>query len=117
MENKILLLYFSDDCLEEDINEYSDLNSSADVTIGTLSQPQSAINSNYSTSHFPKRGVDSEQGLRGRRNRVFEHLHSSPRVSEQCLPLLMPSEQEGIFPNSNNDSEASKVQVYNAFFK
>ncbi|KAF5287897.1 hypothetical protein FQA39_LY04071 [Lamprigera yunnana] len=103
--NQVTSAYSSDECPEEDANEYSELNSSADATIGTVPQPQLVVTSNYPIS---TKRPDLNQSFDGSRLRRFG-LQSTSRLSEPSIPTVStvtPTlDQEQPLPSYNTNGD------------
>ncbi|KAK4886975.1 hypothetical protein RN001_003246 [Aquatica leii] len=109
--NQVTSAYSSDECAEEDANEYSELNSSADLTIGAVPPPQPVLTTNYTS--FVKR-PDSNQSFDGTRPREFLR-QSTSRLSERCIPTVStvtPTvDQDQSLPTYSGESDLSKAQL------
>ncbi|KAF5271184.1 hypothetical protein FQR65_LT05328 [Abscondita terminalis] len=100
--------YSSDECAEEDPNEYSELNSTTDLTIGAVPPPQPVLTTNYTP--FAKRS-DLNQSFDGTRPRGFP-LQSTSRLSDRCIPTATPTlDQEPSLPTYNAESDYTKAQL------
>ncbi|XP_031338987.1 pericentriolar material 1 protein isoform X4 [Photinus pyralis] len=110
--NQVASLYSSDECAEEDINEYSELNYTTEPPMGTVPPPpQPVLSSNYTTA-FPKRS-DTNQSLDSRCTRSSAR-RSSSRTREPCVPSIStttPMEQEQPLPNCSMQTDSTKAQL------
>ncbi|KAK5643921.1 hypothetical protein RI129_007766 [Pyrocoelia pectoralis] len=111
--NQVASLYSSDECAEEDINEYSEVNFATDPPMETVPELQPMFSSNYSASSI-KRSGDANQSSDGRCAKSFSR-RSTSRTIEPCIPTVStttPSlEQVQPLPNCSTQTDSSKAQL------